>query len=35
MDGGDAIDHMRETADLPDRFFELYVVDDSRNCAAP
>jgi magnesium transporter len=24
---GDAIDHMRETADLPDRFFELYVVD--------
>lgn len=27
---GDAIDHMRETADLPDRFFELYVVDDSR-----
>jgi magnesium transporter len=25
---GDAIDHMRETADLPDRFFELYVVDD-------
>jgi magnesium transporter len=27
---GDAIDHMRETIDLPDRFFELYVVDDSR-----
>jgi magnesium transporter len=27
---GDAIDHLRETADLPDRFFELYVVDDSR-----
>jgi magnesium transporter len=25
---GDAIDHMRETADLPERFFELYVVDD-------
>ena len=24
---GDAIDHMRETADLPDRFFELYVID--------
>jgi magnesium transporter len=24
---GDAIDHMRETADLPDRFFELYVAD--------
>ena len=27
---GDAIDHMRETADLPDRFFELYVVDEAR-----
>lgn len=27
---GDAIDHLRETADLPDRFFELYVVDESR-----
>jgi len=27
---GHAIDHMRETADLPDRFFELYVVDESR-----
>ena len=27
---GDAIDHMRETVDLPDRFFELYVVDESR-----
>jgi magnesium transporter len=25
---GHAIDHMRETADLPDRFFELYVVDE-------
>jgi magnesium transporter len=24
---GQAIDHMRETADLPDRFYELYVVD--------
>jgi magnesium transporter len=24
---GDAIDHMRETVDLPERFFELYVVD--------
>ncbi len=24
---GQAIDYMRETADLPDRFFELYVVD--------
>jgi magnesium transporter len=27
---GDAIDHMRETADLPERFFELYVVDDQQ-----
>jgi magnesium transporter len=27
---GHAIDHMRETAELPDRFFELYVVDDER-----
>jgi len=26
---GDAIDHMRETDDLPDRFFELYVTDPS------
>src|ERR1051325_6887235 len=25
---GDAIDHMRETVDLPERFFELYVVDE-------
>jgi magnesium transporter len=25
---GQAIDYMRETADLPDRFYELYVVDD-------
>jgi magnesium transporter len=24
---GHAIDHMRETVELPDRFFELYVVD--------
>src|SRR5438105_3205860 len=24
---GQTIDHMRETPDLPDRFFELYVVD--------
>lgn len=24
---GQAIDHMRETADLPDRFYEIYVVD--------
>ena len=27
---GDAIDHMRETVDLPERFFELYVVDEGR-----
>ena len=27
---GHAIDHMRETIDLPDRFFELYVVDEGR-----
>src|SRR5262249_34243409 len=27
---GDAIDHMRENADLPDRFFELYIVDDQQ-----
>jgi magnesium transporter len=27
---GDAIDHMRETADLPDHFLELYVVDEGR-----
>jgi magnesium transporter len=26
---GRAIDHLRETDDLPDRFFELYVVDDT------
>src|SRR5262249_28950407 len=24
---GQAIDHMRETPDLPERFYELYVVD--------
>ncbi|HEY0567368.1 MAG TPA: magnesium transporter, partial [Xanthobacteraceae bacterium] len=24
---GQTIDHMRETPDLPDRFFELYVID--------
>jgi len=24
---GQTIDHMRETPDLPDRFFEIYVVD--------
>jgi magnesium transporter len=27
---GHTIDHMRETIDLPDRFFELYVVDGAR-----
>ena len=26
---GQAIDYMRETSDLPDRFFELYVTDES------
>ena len=25
---GQAIDYMRETRELPDRFFELYVVDE-------
>src|SRR5215831_975956 len=27
---GHAIDHMRDTVDLPERFFELYVTDGSR-----
>ncbi len=27
---GQAIDYMRETVDLPDRFYELYVVDTDR-----
>src|SRR3954462_10466875 len=27
---GQAIDYMRETADLPDRFWELYAVDSTR-----
>jgi magnesium transporter len=27
---GHAIDHMRETVDLPERFFELYVIDGNR-----
>src|SRR6476620_3375201 len=27
---GLAIDYMRETSDLPDRFFEIYVVDDAQ-----
>ena len=26
---GQTIDYMRETADLPDRFYEIYVVDDA------
>jgi magnesium transporter len=28
---GQAIDYMRETPDLPERFYEIYVVDDSRH----
>ena len=28
-DVGQAIDYMRETVELPDRFYELYVVDES------
>lgn len=32
---GQAIDYMRETAELPDRFYEIYVVDsDGRFCGA-
>jgi magnesium transporter len=32
---GRAIDHMRETAELPERFYELYVVDaEGRFCGA-
>ena len=27
---GHAIDYMRETAELPEHFYELYVVDDSQ-----
>ena len=27
---GHAIDYMRETADLPDRFYELYVIDPAQ-----
>ena len=27
---GQAIDYMRETAELPDHFYELYVIDDDR-----
>ena len=29
-DVGRAIDHMRETADLPEHFYELYVIDENR-----
>ncbi len=28
---GQAIDYMRETRDLPDRFYEIYAVDDQRH----
>ena len=28
---GQAIDYMRNTPDLPDRFYEIYAVDDHRN----
>jgi magnesium transporter len=28
---GEAIDYMRETADLPQRFYEIYAVDDARH----
>ena len=28
---GQAIDHMRETVELPDRFYELYVVDEAQH----
>ncbi|GLH76338.1 magnesium transporter MgtE [Bradyrhizobium sp. SSBR45G] len=27
---GEAIDYMRETPDLPERFYEIYAVDDAR-----
>jgi magnesium transporter len=27
---GQTIDHLRETPDLPDRFWEIYVIDDDR-----
>jgi magnesium transporter len=30
LTAGQAIDYMRETPDLPDRFWELYVVDEDR-----
>jgi len=32
---GHAIDHMRETADLPERFYQLYVVDPSYKLLGP
>src|ERR1700680_4588915 len=28
---GEAIDHMRETPDLPERFYEIYVVDNAQH----
>jgi magnesium transporter len=28
---GQAIDYMRDTPDLPDRFYEIYAVDDARH----
>ncbi|MGJ4898988.1 MULTISPECIES: magnesium transporter [unclassified Bradyrhizobium] len=28
---GEAIDYMRETRDLPERFYEIYAVDDARH----
>jgi magnesium transporter len=31
---GDTIDHLRDTADLPERFFELYVVDEDHKLLA-
>jgi len=30
-DVGQAIDYMRETPDLPDRFYEIYAVDDAQH----
>jgi magnesium transporter len=32
---GQTIDHMRETIELPDRFFELYVVDREQKLLGP
>ena len=28
---GQAIDYMRDTAELPDRFYEIYAVDDAQH----